>query len=143
MMIGWPYVDPSRVGERTRSVSYSDPSRQQRLKDGLREAGIPFTVKMQDGQEFVGWTGEHDAAAEAINQKVSAGPLPSGSRNVHIPDSGLHKEFTDWLSAKGIKHEVVQMDGKDWVVWDPAAGDLMRQFMEGRASAACKRKPPC
>lgn len=50
MMVGWPHMDPSRVGVSTRSASYSDADTQQRLKDGLREAGIPFTVKMQDGK---------------------------------------------------------------------------------------------
>jgi hypothetical protein len=139
MMVGWPYVDPSRMGQRTRAVSYSDPSRQQRLKHALREAGIPFTVKMEDGKEFVGWTAEHDAAADAINQKVSEDPL-RGGRNAHLPDAALHNQFTAWLTAKGIKHEVVQMQGKDWVVWDESAGDLVRQFMEGRSNAGCNGK---
>lgn len=139
MMVGWPYVDPSRTGQRTRAVSYSDPSRQQRLKDALREAGIPFTVRMEDGKEFVGWAAEHDAAAEAIDRKVSQGPRP-GQRSAQIPDAALHKEFTAWLTAKGIQHEVVQMQGKDWVAWDESAGDLVRQFMEGRSSAGCKGK---
>lgn len=140
MTIGWPHVDPARTGERTRAVSYSDPSRQQRLKEALREAGVPFTVRVEDGKEFVGWKAEHDAVADAINQKVSGAPRP-GTRNVHIPDGALHAEFIAWMTQKGIKHEVVQMhQGEDWVVWDESAGDLMRQFMEARADAGCKGK---
>jgi hypothetical protein len=139
MMVGWPYVDPTRAGTRTRAVSYSDPSMQQRLKEALREAGIPFTVKMEDGKEFVGWSGEHAAAADAINEKVSAGPLRSG-RNSHFPDGAMQNEFTQWLSKRGVKHEVVQMEGKDWVVWDESAGDVVREFMESRGARDCKGK---
>ena len=139
MAIGWPHVDPARTGERTRAVSYSDPSRQQRLKDALREAGVPFTVRIEDGKEFVGWKAEHDAVADAIHQKVSGGPRP-GTRNAHIPDAALHAEFVAWLSEKGIQHEVMPMRGEDWVVWDESAGDLVRQFMEARAGADCKGK---
>jgi hypothetical protein len=139
MMVGWPHMDPSRVGVSTRSVSYSDTDTQQRLKDGLREAGIPFTVKMQDGKEFVGWPAEHNAAAEAINEKVREGPFRAG-RNAHIPDPELHKQFVGWLEKKGIKHEVVRSDGKDYIVWDQGGGDAVREFMESRGAAECKGK---
>lgn len=139
MMVGWPHVDPSRAGVTARSVSYSDPDTQQRLKDGLREAGIPFTLKMQDGKEFVGWPAEHNVAAEAINEKVRAGPFRSGS-NAHIPDAQLQQQFVAWLEKKGIRHEVAKSDGKDYVVWDPGAGDAIREFMESRGSAECKGK---
>ncbi|HEX6157600.1 MAG TPA: hypothetical protein VFZ54_16355 [Burkholderiales bacterium] len=139
MTIGWPHIDPARTVGRTRAVSYSDPSRQQRLKDGLREAGVPFTVRIEDGKEFVGWKPEHDAVADAINQKVSGAP-PPGTRNARIPDPALHAEFLAWLTQKGIKHEVVQLKGEDWVLWDESAGDQVRQFMEARPSADCKGK---
>ena len=137
MMIGWPYVDPNRAGERTHGVSYSDPSAQQRLKDGLREAGIPFTVKTEDGKEFVNWKQEHHAAAEAISAK--AGDPLSGRRNAHFPDAKLQAQFLDWLKQKSVKHEVVEIRGQDYVVWDESAGDAARQFMESRG-ADCKGK---
>jgi hypothetical protein len=151
MTIGWPSVAGSpRMGSTTRSVSYSDPRMQQRLKDGLRAAGVPFTVKTQDGREFVGWDTEHAAAAQAVDEKIKEGPLPSG-RNVHFPDAGLQKQFTDWLGEKGIKHEVVNAEGKDYILWHAGAGDAVRDFMESRGSAECKGRvaagkgsgPPC
>lgn len=137
MMIGWPYVDPNRAGERTHGVSYSDSSTQQRLKDGLREAGIPFTVKTEDGKEFVNWKHEHHAAAEAISAKVRD-PL-AGRRNAHFPDAKLQEQFLDWLKQKAVKYEVVEMRGQEYVVWDESAGDAVRQFMESRG-ADCKGK---
>jgi hypothetical protein len=140
MTVGWPSMGEGlRTGAVTRSVSYSDPEMQQRLKDGLRAAGVPFTVKTQDGKEFVGWDAEHAAAAQAVDEKIKEGPLPSG-RNVHFPDAGLQKQFTDWLGEKGIKHEVVNSEGKDYIVWHAGAGDAVRDFMESRGSAECKGK---
>jgi hypothetical protein len=139
MMVGWPYVDRSRGEVGSRAVHYSDPDTRQRLKDELGAAGIPFTTKQEEGKEFIRWSSQHNAAAEAINEKVRAGPFGSG-RNVHIPDAALHGEFVGWLTGKRIEHKVVRNDGKDWVVWDDSAGDLMRQFMESRGSADCKGK---
>jgi hypothetical protein len=142
MTVGWPSMDDaSRTGSTTRSVSYSDPAMQQRLKDRLRDAGIPFSVKIEgDGKEYVGWSGEHNAAAEAINEKVREGPLPNG-RNARFPDAALEKQFTEWLTRKGIKHEVVN----GYVVWDEGAGDPVREFMESRGTTECKGKTaaPC
>ena len=139
MTVGWPSMDDgARTDTITRSVSYSDPEMQQRLKDGLRAAGVPFTVKMQDGKEFVGWDAEHAGAAQAVDEKIREGPLPAG-RNVHFPDPTLRKQFTDWLAQKGVEHQVVSMRGEDYVVWNEARGDLAREFIESR-SADCKGK---
>lgn len=140
MTLGWPSMaDGARSNSITRSVSYSDPEMQQRLKDGLRAAGVPFTLKMQDGKEFVGWEAEHAAAAQVVDEKMKEGLLPSG-RNVHFPDPTLHKQFSDWLAQKGIQHQVVTMGGENYVVWNEARGDLARQFMESRGSAECQGK---
>jgi len=135
---GWPTMDRSRSGESRHSVSYGDPDTQQRLKDALRAANIPFTVTTRDGKEFVGWPPEHNAGAESINEKVRAGPFGPG-RNVHIPDPSHRAQFVEWLDRKGVKYEVMQRDGKDWLVWDESAGDLMSEYMKGRA-ADCRGK---
>jgi hypothetical protein len=139
MTVGWPSMaDSPGTKSITRSVSYSDPDMQQRLKDGLRAAGVPFMVKMQDGKEFVGWAAEHAAAAQAVDEKIRESPLPAG-RNVHFPDPTVTKQFTDWLAQKGVEHQVVTIRGEDYVVWDEARGDLTREFIESR-SADCKGK---
>jgi hypothetical protein len=81
MTVGWPSMaDGARTTSITRSISYSNPEMQQRLKDGLRAAGVPFTVKMQDGKEYVGWEAEHAAAAQAVDDKIKEGPLPAGRK---------------------------------------------------------------
>jgi len=136
MMIGWPIVERSaRPGSTARAVSYSDPDLQQRLKDRLREAGIPFSIEMRDGKEFVGWAAEHNTAAEAVDAKVKESHLPSG-RSARFPDPAVQKQFTDWLAKKGIKHEVVKSHGEDYVVWVGAGDvrDVMREFTASRAS---------
>ena len=117
-------------------ISHSNPDALLRVKDALRDAGIPFSTEMRDGREFVTWPPEHNAKAEAVIGGIG-GRSVGGGRNAHFPDPALQKQFTAWLSERGIKHEIVRSYGEDYVVWDPAAGDLVRQFMESRG-ADCK-----
>jgi hypothetical protein len=142
MMIGWPTVDDSRAGPRpvktARAVSYTDADLQQRVKNALREAGVPFTVETREGSEYVGWAAEHNDAADAAIEKVVGKPLPSG-RNAHFPDPEVQRQFMDWLTKKGIRHEVVKMRGDEYVVWDEAGGNAAHDFMRSR-SGDCKGK---
>lgn len=119
-------------------IATSNPDAKQRAKDALRDAGIPFSTEMRDGQEFITWPRERNAAAEAVLGRMGRDPFP-GKRNAQFPDPALQKQFTQWLLKKDIKHEVVKSFGQEWVVWDREAGDLVRQFMESRG-ADCKNR---
>jgi hypothetical protein len=134
LFIGWPRIDK----DNPRSVRHGEPVAQQRMKDALREAGIPFSVEVRDGQEFLTWPPAHNEAALAVIDRFGGKPLTDG-RNAHFPDPAVQKQFTDWLAQRGIKHEVVTTHGDAFVVWDPAAGDLVGQFMESRR-ADCKER---
>lgn len=125
----------------SRSVHYGDPDMNERLKAELAMAGVPFTVETREGKEYVSWSAEHDAAAEAVQLKVSESHLPNG-RNVHFPDAALRKEFTDWLTRKGIKYEIVSSYRKPYVVWQEGVPDPTKQFMAERG-ADCRKKKPC
>jgi hypothetical protein len=123
---------PSSQPVGTRSSSYSDPAMQQRLKDELAKAGIPYALEVTDGKEFIKWSAEHNAAVEDIKRrKVDA--MFSGGRNASFPDRALRQEFTEWLTRRGITHEVVNSSSGELVVWDTGPDDLVRQFMEGRS----------
>jgi hypothetical protein len=66
----WPSPVVAELSE-TRSVGYPDAARQQRLKQALRRAGIPFTVRTdEDGQEWITWMSEDDPAATRIEKKL-------------------------------------------------------------------------
>jgi hypothetical protein len=125
---------PRPVGDR--SVWHSDPDKQQKLKEELAKAGIPFKVQMQDGKEYVKWSVEHDAAAEEISRKVRDGPFPNG-RNARFEDPALQKEFADWLTARGVQHEAVKQEGQDWIVWE-GGDNLAHEFMTTRPVKPCK-----
>ena len=122
---------PSRPAG-THSSSYSDPAMQQRLKDELAKAGIPYALDVTDGKEFIKWPVEHNAAVEDIKRR-RVDTLFSGGRNASFPDPALRQEFTDWLTQRGITYEVVNSSGGEFVVWDRGPNDLVRQFMEGRS----------
>jgi len=123
---------PSSPPVGTRSSSYSDPAMQQRLKDELAKAGIPYALDVTDGKEFIKWPVEHNAAVEDIKRR-RVDTLFSGGRNASFPDPALRKEFTDWLTQRGITYEVVNSSGGEFVVWDRGPNDLVLQFMEGRS----------
>lgn len=126
----------------SRSVHYSDPDMNERLKKELAKAGVPFTTETRDGNEYVGWSADQNVAAEEVQRRLHEGPFPGG-RNSHFPDAKLQKEFTDWLTRKGVKHEVVKNRGEDWVYWEATDADLVREFMTQKGVDCGKRKPGC
>lgn len=112
------------------SVSYSDPKTQQRLKDELARAGIPFTTSTGEGREYVNWPREHSAAVARIQEGLH------GPRGVHFGSAAFQKDFLDWLAKRKIKSFVVQHDGKDYVTWDDPRQpkEMMDAFIAERAS---------
>jgi len=128
MLSRQPYSPPAV----SRSSSYSDPAMQQRLKDELAKAGIPYALDVTDGKEFIKWSIEHNAAVQEI-QRRRVDTLFSNNRNAAFPDPALREEFTDWLKGRGIPYEVVNSRDGVFVVWEKGPDDLVRQFMEGRS----------
>jgi len=125
---------PRPVGDR--SVWYSDADKQQQLKEELAKAGIPFKVETREGKEYVKWSQQHDAAAEAIAVKLRDGPFPNG-RQTRFQDPQMQKEFADWLTSKGVQHKTIRQQGEDWIFWD-GGENLAHEFMTARPSKHCK-----
>ena len=125
---------PRPVGDR--SVWYSDADKQQQLKEGLAKAGIPFKVETREGKEYVKWSQEHDAAAEAIAVKLRDGPFPNG-RQTRFQDPQTQKEFADWLTSKGVQHKTIRQQGEDWIFWE-GQENLAHEFMTTRPFKPCK-----
>lgn len=125
---------PRPVGDR--SVWYSDADKQQQLKEELAKAGIPFKVETREGKEYVKWSQEHDAAAEAIAVKLRDGPFPNG-RQTRFQDPQMQKEFADWLTSKGVQHKTIRQQGEDWIFWD-GGENLAHEFMTTRPFKPCK-----
>jgi hypothetical protein len=129
---------PSSAPRSTRSVRYPDPDTQERLKQLLAKAGVPFTVEQRSGEEWIGWPAQYNAAAEAVQEKVQ-NAVPNG-RNVFFPNEPQRqKEFTDWLTRKGIKYETVREHGREMIVWEEGVQDPVKQFMAERGDN-CRKK---
>jgi hypothetical protein len=123
-----------------RSVSYSDPATQQRLKDEFTRAGIPFTTSTSDGKEYIGWSREHDAAADRIQETLH------GPRGVHFGTAQFQKEFIAWLAKRKIKSAIVEHEGKEYVTWDDPRQpkEMMDAFIAEQPRSKCgpdKAKP--
>jgi hypothetical protein len=130
-----------RPGER--SVHFSDEATRQRLKDGLTRAGVPFRVRTQEGKEYVGWSQEHDAAAEKVLEVAKHDPgfnNPSSTeRRVGFGDAKSQQDFVAWLAKRGIKSDIVRSGDTDFVVWqeEREIREIMKAYWSERVAADC------
>jgi hypothetical protein len=150
LMIGWPSVSTEvRSRPRTSSVMYTDADLQQQVKDGLRAAGVPYTLATREGSEYISWPADHDAAVQAVIEKIVGRTLPN-NRNVHFTDAAVQKQFIEWLDKKGIKYEMEKSRGVDHVVWEEGKGEVLKDFFasrgtdcKGRVAAGKPESRPC
>ena len=141
MAVGWPsaFHEEPRTTRSNSRVRYTDPELQQKVKDGLRAAGVPYTTTTREDNEYIGWPPEHNETAEAVIEKILGPTLPN-DRNVHFPDPAVQKEFVEWLAKKGVRYQIVKSRGAEHVVWNEGAGNLVREFIGSRSSVDCKGK---
>lgn len=133
-----------------RSVWYSNAETQQRLKDGLTKAGIPFRTRTEGGKEYVSWPPEHDAAAEKISEEARDAGMRTESlprRSIAFGTAEMQKEFIAWLDKRGIKSAIVPRDGKQYVEWVETAAtrDILEAFLKERSKdcKGAKQKAKC
>jgi len=126
---------PRPVGKR--GTYFSNPDRQQSLKDELARAGIPYTLEITDGKEFVQWSQEHDQAAEAILRNVQ-GDVAPGKHTVAFEDAATRDEFKLWLLARNIRFEAVEVGNKHYIAWKDGPRDLAMQFLKERGAGSCE-----
>lgn len=134
-----PHIAPPA---NTRAVHYADPDDRERVKQAFAKAGIGFTVENRNGEEWIGWPSEHNAAAEAIQEKARHA-VPNG-RNVSFPDNpARQKAFTDWLARNNIQYEVVRQHGREIVVWEEGAQDPIERFSRETPPVDCPKRKAC
>lgn len=133
-MLPMPLDRPVAAGKSSRH--YGDAGTRQQFKDELAKAGVPFDIETREGKEYVAWSQEHNEAVEAIHKRVLDGPFPSG-RNARFGDPAQHREFADWLTSRGVKHQTLKRDDGDWIHWE-GQENLAHEFMTTRRVKACK-----
>lgn len=88
------------------SVSYGDAKDQERLKQALTTARIPYAVVTRErGQEFVEWDAKYSPQVERIKDSLF---LPSG-RNIRF-DPERHARFKAWLDHNSIPYRTMIQD---------------------------------
>jgi hypothetical protein len=106
--------------------SLSDPAKQERLKQELTAAGVPFTTKTLDGQEFVHWDASHAERANAVRVALLGPDLPSGR---HISyDAETQTRFKSWLTENGIPFSTAVKEGREYVIWEENVDDKVRKW---------------
>lgn len=110
----------------TESVSYSNAEDQERFKQALSDAGIPFDVVVaQRNQEFVRWDASYTKAVERIEDSIF---LPSG-RSISF-DVATQSRFKSWLERSGIPYRTMIEDGREYIVWEAADAERVRSWEE-------------
>jgi hypothetical protein len=110
----------------TESVSYSDAESQERFKEALSTAGIPYEVATeQRNQEFVRWDATYSEAVERVKDSVF---LPPG-RNISL-DETRQLRFKSWLQENAIPFRTMNDDGREYIVWEEADSERVRAWNE-------------
>ena len=108
----------------SQSVSYSDTNDQERFKQALTSAGIPFdVVPAQRAPEFVRWDVKYSAQVERIPDSIF---LPAG-RSIRF-DAERQSQFKAWLEKNGIPYRTMIEDGGEYVVWEEADAKRVRAW---------------
>lgn len=108
------------------SVSYDNPENQDRLKQALSAAGIPYDVVIeQRNQEFVRWDVSHSKTVERIQDSLFAPP----GRSISLDDE-RQSRFKAWLEQRGIPYRTMVEDQREYIVWDEADAGRVRAWEE-------------
>jgi hypothetical protein len=128
-----------------RSVWYSNAETQQRLKDGLAKAGIPFKTRMEGDKEYVSWPPEHDAAADKISEEARNRDVEPPKRAIAFGNAETQRQFIAWLDKRGIKSAIVPRDGKEYVEWEDTAAtkEIFEAFLKERSKDCRNAKAKC
>jgi hypothetical protein len=106
--------------------SFADPVKQERLKRELTAAGVPFTLEIKGGQEFINWSVRDAERANAVRIALFGPDLPL-DRHISYDDK-TQAEFKSWLTENGIAFSTAVVDGDEYVIWDEAVDSRVRQW---------------
>lgn len=97
--------------------SYERSEEQQRFKEALRQAGVPFETHMgEDGREHVRVAAEYNGAVDAVVAEFRGPILPSG-RYLGFFDQATSSDFKTFLNENQIHYETVEKNGHEYVIW--------------------------
>src|SRR5262245_41862494 len=106
------------------SVSYGNARDQERFKQALQSAGIPFEVATeQRGQEFVRWDASYSAQVKRIKDSLF---LPAG-RNLRL-DPQRQSQFKAWLDQNAVPYRTMAQEDGEYVVWEAADDARVRAW---------------
>jgi hypothetical protein len=106
--------------------SFADPVKQERFKGELTAAGVPFTVEITGGQEFIGWNARDAGRANSVRVALFGPDLPP-KRHISYDDK-MQAEFKSWLTENGIPFSIAVVDGYEYVIWDEAVDSKVREW---------------
>jgi hypothetical protein len=107
-------------------ISYEDAERQERFKQALSTAGVPFKVVARErGQEFVEWEAQYSSEVERVQDSIFVPP----GRSIRF-DMKTQSRFKEWLEHNGIPYRTLTEKDGEWVVWEQADAERVRAWKE-------------
>ena len=123
-LVGCDYRVETESRTTSEGVSYSNVRDQERFKQALSSAGIPFDVTTeQRGQEFVRWGASYSAQVNRIKDSLF---LPSG-RNLRL-DPERQSQFKAWLEQNAVPYRTMVQEDGEYVVWEEVDAERVRAW---------------
>jgi hypothetical protein len=118
----------------TIATFYADPAEQAAFRAALDRAAIPYKLQMRDGKEMIHWEDQYNSDVEKIKTHLF-GPTIRSNSNISFSDPEQQKAFTNWLTERSVKYDVVRSRGKDYVVWE--GPESLRDEYTSRLARKC------
>jgi hypothetical protein len=99
-----------------------NPAHHADLRKRLDAASVPYKVgHYRGGKEYLHVGEEHRSAAQQVLAAIEGPPLPF-NRSVQFNDAAQQQAFTQWLTKKGVKWEILTKRYEQYVAWDAVPG---------------------
>ena len=109
--------------------SYDNAEEQERFKQGLSAAGIPYKVTKRNDREFISWETKYNLAVEKVEFSRF---LPPG-RSISL-DEQRQSRFKAWLKQTEIPYKTILIGKREYVIWDEADSKRVQGWEELHSS---------
>jgi hypothetical protein len=109
--------------------SYDNAEEQERFKQGLSAAGIPYKLTKRNNREFVSWEPKYNLAVEKVEFSRF---LPSG-RSISL-DEQRQSRFKVWLKQTKIPYKTLLIGKREYIIWDQADSKRVQEWEELHSS---------
>jgi hypothetical protein len=113
-------TEPKTLSE---GVSYGNTEDQERFKQALTTARIPYDVTVQNNKESIYWDVSYSKAVEKVKDSLF---VPSG-RNISL-DEQDQPRFKAWLEQRKIPYRTMIENKREYIVWEEVDSKRVQEW---------------